>query len=440
MRLRAFILYASLLPAPAMAANTTTVTTPQGAGHGSLVSGNLTRATGANTLADSGLPSVPQGNGSKIQLSTGTATNGHVVAYDANGNAVDSGVATANIATLSGANTFATLNTFSNIQFSGALNSPSGQLINAQFGDCLKLGGGNCPTAYNAHGVYAAFSIGTIAGSGVSPNGPLIRASAVHNALSTDCNSNPLDGDCVAPIFSFVYGLSSDNAQEVAISGKAECQQTIAANYGCIGIGGEGRVSGSGIGKGIGLAVGGRRETSTGGIQGAQITANNDVAAPCGVHYDGSGPCNGIWLTGQSPGGAWDVGTGLHIAGPFLEGITINGSLDAGDGSCCGTIAIDDQSAAPIGLEEGGTHATASIDVLSGAGPLVMNGNNISSAGAVSGAGATFQTLNVTQAAATVTQGISYGGTTAAATNCEVSAAGCVIIKVGSTTRYIPYY
>jgi hypothetical protein len=34
-----------------------------------------------------------QGNGSKIQLSTGTTTSGHLVTYDANGNAADSGMA-----------------------------------------------------------------------------------------------------------------------------------------------------------------------------------------------------------------------------------------------------------------------------------------------------------------------------------------------------------
>ncbi len=40
-----------------------------------------------------------QGNGSKVQLSTGTTTNGHIVSYDANGNAADSGTALASIPT-----------------------------------------------------------------------------------------------------------------------------------------------------------------------------------------------------------------------------------------------------------------------------------------------------------------------------------------------------
>jgi hypothetical protein len=43
--------------------------------------------------------SAVQGNGSKVQLSTGTTTNGHVVTYDANGNAADSGTALASLPT-----------------------------------------------------------------------------------------------------------------------------------------------------------------------------------------------------------------------------------------------------------------------------------------------------------------------------------------------------
>ncbi len=43
--------------------------------------------------------SAVQGTGSKVQLSTGTTTNGHVVTYDSNGNAADSGTALASLPT-----------------------------------------------------------------------------------------------------------------------------------------------------------------------------------------------------------------------------------------------------------------------------------------------------------------------------------------------------
>jgi hypothetical protein len=38
-----------------------------------------------------------QGNGSKVQLSTGSTTNGHIVTYDSNGNTADSGTALASL-------------------------------------------------------------------------------------------------------------------------------------------------------------------------------------------------------------------------------------------------------------------------------------------------------------------------------------------------------
>lgn len=89
----AFALAIFAFPASAMAASQTTVTTPSGASHGSLVSGNLPKATGANTVTDSGLPSAAQGNGSKVQLSTGSTSTDHCAKFDANGNTVDAGAA-----------------------------------------------------------------------------------------------------------------------------------------------------------------------------------------------------------------------------------------------------------------------------------------------------------------------------------------------------------
>src|SRR5437660_10621515 len=90
--------------APAQTENTT-VTTPAGATHGALANGHLVKAAGANSVTDSGLPSAAQGNGAKVQLSTGVTTGSDLAGYDANGNTVDSGIAESNLASL-GANTF----------------------------------------------------------------------------------------------------------------------------------------------------------------------------------------------------------------------------------------------------------------------------------------------------------------------------------------------
>jgi hypothetical protein len=93
-RLVALALGALFLATSASAqTESTTVTTPAGATHGALVSGNLPKASGHNTIIDSGLPSAPQGNGAKVQLSTGTTTTNDLAKYDANGNVIDSGSA-----------------------------------------------------------------------------------------------------------------------------------------------------------------------------------------------------------------------------------------------------------------------------------------------------------------------------------------------------------
>lgn len=53
---------------------------------------NLTITIGGQSIYLGGSPAAVQGNGGKIQLATGTFVTGHALAYDVNGNAVDSGV------------------------------------------------------------------------------------------------------------------------------------------------------------------------------------------------------------------------------------------------------------------------------------------------------------------------------------------------------------
>lgn len=90
---------------PVFAAGTATVTAATGTGApvratsptlvtpalGTPSSVNLSNATNLPTSAIA----VPQGNGAKVQLSTGTTTTGHCAQYDVNGNIVDAGSACA---------------------------------------------------------------------------------------------------------------------------------------------------------------------------------------------------------------------------------------------------------------------------------------------------------------------------------------------------------
>src|SRR5579863_9228934 len=73
-----------------------------------------------------------QGNGNKVQLSTGTTTTGDVVTYDVNGNAIDSGVLLSSLATTASLSAYALL---ASPTFTGTVVLPS--TVNATGGSDL---------------------------------------------------------------------------------------------------------------------------------------------------------------------------------------------------------------------------------------------------------------------------------------------------------------
>ena len=85
------------------------------------------------------------------------------------------------------------------------------------------------------------------------------------------------------------------------------------------------------------------------------------------------------------------------------------------------------------------TDATSTMDTgidRKSSGIIEVNNGSAGATGAIMALN--FQSVG---AAATVTTSqVSYGGTTAAATNCGTTPTACIIINVAGTTRYIPYY
>lgn len=119
---------------------------------------------------------------------------------------------------------------------------------------------------------------------------------------------------------------------------------------------------------------------------------------------------------------------------------TATGTLNACDGSEKGIQIYDGTGRFRFALDS--SH-NLQIQRLTGSGLIELNGIDNTPIGATTPSTGTFTTMTVTSAAPTVSSGqIGYGGTTAAASNCNTaapSATACIVVNIAGTTHYIPY-
>jgi hypothetical protein len=134
----------------------------------------------AGSLATSQV-GTPQGNGTKVQLASGTTTNGNALKYDVNGNAVDAGVAAGNATQVNGGSVPASANPVSTdgaSKFVAATVQGNGTKVQLSTGSTVT---GNA-VKYDANG--NAVDSGIAAGNATNVNGATVPNSL--NPASTN--------------------------------------------------------------------------------------------------------------------------------------------------------------------------------------------------------------------------------------------------------------
>lgn len=337
------------------AGQTIAVDTP-GVDRGSLVNGKLPVAIGDHTITDSGA-AISTSGGNLCLLNAACVFSGSV-------------------------------DTFGKIQFTGA-SSGSGQDINDLKGASWAFSG----TPWAAQ--YWEVAAGT-SSSQVTTAGSVVKISKFQSMNDSVCNNNPVLEACSAALVVGATGDASDDEQVVAGFFGAQGQTTVCSNCNTVAVTAHAQTKGMGVElasaaffiaenrSGFTTTGSGCASTCTGsGSKGFELDDDNESGFPCPpVSYTGAGVCpGGIWM---SSGGPNNVGPAIHLANglgtggtPWDEGITVNQSAVT-------NITFNDQSSSAASLNIAGTHATAAINVGSGAGNVYLNGNALSTCGAVS--------------------------------------------------------
>lgn len=268
----------------------------------------------------------------------------------------------------------------------------------------LQLGNGTSQGMFNNWPAHQYEITEGTSSSPVTTNGPTFKISRVENYGSSPCSGNPVDTECNAALLAEVTGLSTDFAQVTAVAGYATSTSTNGASNAVIGGVFVGEVLGSGNGTGQGAYLEGRRNTSTGNVQGIELRVDNNTATDCTVSYSGFSPCDDLWATYQGDGIHTTAGSSaIHIFktsssfnNGWHEGITFN------NGSIV-DYAFNDQSTGTTSVNIGSGHVNAIVApnfTLTGAGVItspVTIQNGAASGGEILGAdvNATTRTVNV---------------------------------------------
>lgn len=240
--------------------------------------------------------------------------------------------------------------------------------------DALAGPGGDIQSIYNAAtGQLFSPSIGTAA----APDSSLNPGVKVSRLIKQTAGALGGDGfEQMASILGISVGTPTNVGQPVGIAGVAKSSSTSVAQSGAAdacGVYGVARITGSGIGTGIGAFISGRRDTNTGRANAMELSCQNYTASAGTYNSTGFSDTTGLWLecTGNS-----DSGVGISFGNPFGfqydVGIAFTGQVTSSKTGGVKSSSLRDDSNSATSLDIRGSHATAAISVAAGAGPILF--------------------------------------------------------------------
>ena len=171
-------------------------------------------------------------------------------------------------------------------------------------------------------------------------------------------------------------GDASSKAQPVGVFSGCKNSGTVAFDTAirpdCVGVYGVGRITGSGIGSGIGAVFVGRRDTDTGRLTGVEVAGQNYTATDGTYLSTGASATKALWVNAA---GDADTGVGLSFNNPFGRqfkvGLAFGNQVNNGKTGPTVDADIQSDSLATTSLKIGGTH-TYGMTVASTAGSVVF--------------------------------------------------------------------
>jgi hypothetical protein len=215
-------------------------------------------------------------------------------------------------------------------------------------------------------------------GAPITTSGPTFKVSrteTITRATVEAAGSTGTDGaDQVGAIMGISTGVGSTQTQPIGIMGVGLNQSTntlggIGAVPDACGIYGIGRITGSGVGVGIGGFFLGRRDTTTANACGLEANSANFTATDAVYSTTGFSPAHGIWINAS---GNADSAAGITVSNPFGRQFSVGLAFTAQvANSKTGGVkdaSIRDDSTSSRSINIKGTHSTAAIGIAAGAG------------------------------------------------------------------------
>lgn len=322
-------------------------------------------------------------------------------------------------------------------------------LLNAAFADVAGyadshgLAGDNVAGYFTAVG-QAAFATGT-AGTPDTVAGPgfkVSRTSAVLKATTEALGGVGTDGcDSMAAIHGSHVGTAAAEAQPIGVYGSAKSSSTAAGVGGgtdACGLYGLGRITGSGIGTGIGGFFAGRRDTATGRACGLEVHCYNGTSTAESYSTTSFPNALGIWVNaggGAGAGGAQSAAGmifGNAFGRQFEVGIAFNAMVNNSLTGPTLTSDIRSDSSATTSIQINGTHSTAAICVALSAGVTRLGNATSTGAGSV---------LEVIAPSGSVTNNVvNFGGgtsTTGFSVRIGNGSGSCALFSVAGTDNFL---
>lgn len=209
---------------------------------------------------------------------------------------------------------------------------------------------------------------------------PLLKVTRTTNVTHAAITGD--GAEQLASIIGIGVGAVTTQTQPVGVFGGAKSSSTdnsVSSPDAC-GLYGFGRITGSGVGVGMGAFVTGRRDTNTGKASALQVQCGNYTATPGTYNTTGFPDTSAIWIWAQ---GNANSGVAIAVGNPFGfqfdVGLGFNGQVSTVTGGIV-TASISDDSASVVTLRVNGSHTNA-IDTtnatLSGAAIKLGEGHNV---------------------------------------------------------------